>query len=493
MKYLLLVIFILLLFSVHVHRPIDTSGRNLWREVDVGSMARNFYREDMNIFYPRIDWRGDGPGYVEAEFPLGSWLGAVSYKLFGYQEWYLRLISLLATLGSCFVLYRLTKFLTDERAAFLSVLIFVLNPIVFVLSTAIQPEPLMLLAYLFSIYFFVRWLDTKSTLRYFLALLSLILAILIKLPAAHIFILFALLSLQHFGFKALINPQLWVFILFGLGIPLLWYEHARNLWLEYGNSLGISNEAYARIGTATYEEFKKINIYGNLFSEFKRVWLGFGVLLGFFGAYSFTKVKQGNILLFWGIALLLYYILSGGTTGEEWASYYHIVTVPFAAILISAGYYFLADSNTRWKRILGHILISLFLLTGIGVFYYLNFIKTPPDPGIYLSAQRFKPLLPENVLIISNGSSLKDPQGRIMAGNVPYYFFWLDRKGFNMFTEMQTMQNLNAFKARGARYFVIDKTFIPSAPDFYKELLRKYKIVDETNNAILLDLTSEKQ
>jgi hypothetical protein len=30
-------------------------------------MARNFYRASMDIFYPRIDWRGDTPSHVELE------------------------------------------------------------------------------------------------------------------------------------------------------------------------------------------------------------------------------------------------------------------------------------------------------------------------------------------------------------------------------------------------------------------------------------------
>jgi len=56
--------------ALDVWRPIDGSINPPWREADIASIARNYYREDMNLFSPRIDWRGDGPGYVEMEFPI---------------------------------------------------------------------------------------------------------------------------------------------------------------------------------------------------------------------------------------------------------------------------------------------------------------------------------------------------------------------------------------------------------------------------------------
>jgi hypothetical protein len=51
--------------SLDVWRPVDGRIRESWRECDYAAVARNFYREGMDILYPRIDWRGDGPGYAE--------------------------------------------------------------------------------------------------------------------------------------------------------------------------------------------------------------------------------------------------------------------------------------------------------------------------------------------------------------------------------------------------------------------------------------------
>src|SRR5512140_3266676 len=92
---LLLLIFLLGagLRTIDLWRPVDGHIRESWRETDVSTVARNFDREGMNLLYPRIDWRGDGPGYLEMEFPLYPWTIAVCYRLFGYHEVTGRLIS----------------------------------------------------------------------------------------------------------------------------------------------------------------------------------------------------------------------------------------------------------------------------------------------------------------------------------------------------------------------------------------------------------------
>lgn len=487
LKYVFLLVLAVVIFSTQVYRPIDGTSRNVWREVDVGSMARNFSQEGMNILYPQIDWRGAGPGYVESEFPILAWLGGALYKVFGYHEWLLRLISMLAMLGSCALFFLLARMLLNESAAFLASFIFVLHPLVFLLATAIQPEPLMFFTYLSAIYCFLRWIQSDHLKFYFLALFSTTIAVLAKIPAAHVGIFFVLLALQRFGWKAFVSPMLWFFVFFCLGVPLAWYYHARSLWLEYGNSLGISNEAYTRVGHTTLTDFLKVNIWGNFAIEVKKIWMIIGSLLGFAGAFSFARNNKGTIILFWGISLILYYLIAGGTTGEDWASYYHVPTVPLACILIAEGFYFLKDNVSRY---LANGLLLTAVCVEIGVIFYVDFIRVPPAVAYYLTAQRFKPQLTQEGLIVASGGASVDAQGRPAAGNAPYYFFWLDRKGFSLYANEGTMEHLMDLKKQGARYFVIEKSYVKNNPIFYRKVFATFKVLDETDSAYLIDLGS---
>ena len=70
---------------IDVWRPINRAS---WRECDLGAVSRNYARESMNPFYPRIDWRGTTPGYAEMEFPLYPYLTAITYKLFGVHDYF---------------------------------------------------------------------------------------------------------------------------------------------------------------------------------------------------------------------------------------------------------------------------------------------------------------------------------------------------------------------------------------------------------------------
>jgi 4-amino-4-deoxy-L-arabinose transferase-like glycosyltransferase len=378
LKYLILLVFALCFYSTEVYRPIDGTSKTVWREADGGAIARNFYQEGMNIFYPRIDWRGTGPGFVESELPLEPWLGAALYKTFGYQEWFLRLISMITMLGCCGVFFLLAQSLLNDRTAFLASVIFVIHPFIFLMSTAIQPEPFMLLGYLLAIYGFVRWIQTDQLSFYFLALLATPFAILAKIPAAHVGILFALMSLNKFGIKALFSFKLWAFAIFTLGIPILWYMHARSLWEIYGNSLGISNEAYENIKDYNLTDFIKVQIFGNLSIEFTKVWMFFGTLLAISGFYSFNKKKNGKIIIYWALALIIFYIVCGRTTGAAWAAYYHIVSIPLACLVMAEGYYYLIDRfiSSREVRYLANALLFAVICFEVALFFYTEFLKT---------------------------------------------------------------------------------------------------------------------
>jgi hypothetical protein len=73
--------------------PLSYPG-DIWRQADTATIARNFARNGMDLFFPQIDWGGAGPGYVETELPLMPWLTGALYLVFGEQEWLGRLVSL---------------------------------------------------------------------------------------------------------------------------------------------------------------------------------------------------------------------------------------------------------------------------------------------------------------------------------------------------------------------------------------------------------------
>ena len=160
--------------------------RASWRECDLAAISRNYVREGMNPFYPRIDWRGDGDGYAEMEFPAYPFLTAISYRIFGFNEYLPRLINFLFSLVALWFFFRLARSFLDDWAAIFAFAFFAFHPLVVEASTSIQPEGLMILCYTASVYFFTNWLKNDSNKDFVCAAIFTALAILAKAPAAHV-------------------------------------------------------------------------------------------------------------------------------------------------------------------------------------------------------------------------------------------------------------------------------------------------------------------
>lgn len=493
-----------------VWRPVDGTLWESWREPDVAAIARNYYLEDMNLFYPRIDWRGDGPGYVEAEFPIYPWFVACLYRVCGYHEELLRLVSYLLMLTSCLVFFRLAELLLSKTGVVAAMTVFALSPMAVRLSSSIQPEPLMFTAYLAAIYFFLRWSRGLQTTDYWLALGCTTLTILAKLPAAHIGLLFACICLQRFGLRALRRWDLWLFAALSLGVPLAWYWHARDIWLAYGNSLGISNEAYVRMSSLNFLQAFHATIPGLVKIEVANVWTPAGVLLGLVGLYVVRKDPKASLLAFWFNALVIFYLCTGRTTGEDWAAYYHIVSTPLAALLIGAA---VAKANriVPARQALGSRsaprpelairgIVRKLVPCAIVVCYAATLLAEVRQvvrnlhphqlEALYASAVAFRDDIKQGSLIVASGAPEHDAYGLKSAYNVPYMFYWTGTKGFTIGDGEQSVDKIEEFRQRGARYYIVERRSLKAKPGFEKSLKSRYRLLQQRPNAILLELTS---
>ena len=92
--------------TILLPRPVDQPSS---RECDLAGIARNYYREGMNLFYPRIDWRGNSPGYGEMESPIYPWIMAALYQVFGCHEVIGRVLSYVASVLGLVIFFWLAQ------------------------------------------------------------------------------------------------------------------------------------------------------------------------------------------------------------------------------------------------------------------------------------------------------------------------------------------------------------------------------------------------
>jgi hypothetical protein len=237
----------------------------------------------------------------------------------------------------------------------------------------------------------------------------------------------------------------------------------------------------------------------------------------------------------------LYYLVAIRTTADSWAAYYHVVTVPAAALLLGAGAMIIRNRLQKDRPLMISMGISIFIslaviagrvllgLTYDGIIqaavvlsllsaiaaiplflapkafnmawlvFVVSFLSIFPFQAVqvgrdlhprsfqakYACALSFEPLIPERALILASGSVSRDETGRPVAYNASYMFFWTDRKGFNIPADQLSMDHVQSYIRRGAGYFVLEKDALIASPGFVEELRKNFTLLAECDEAFL--------
>jgi 4-amino-4-deoxy-L-arabinose transferase-like glycosyltransferase len=446
----------------YVNRPLDHRIRAPWRQSDYTQLARNYWREDPNLFHPRIDWRGDGPGLVEMEFPLVPWTAGMLYHLFGYHEAILRALSAILEIGGLLLFAGLARRLLPGDGALPAVAFYAVNPLLVYLSTAMQPEPLMLFFSLLAVTLIARWDRTESTAALFLAGAALAGAILAKTPAVCLGFVFAFVILRRWGLAAFRNVRVWVAAALALAPPAAWYLWARRFWILYGNSLGLSNQT-------PFLGLDMLNRPGWIVGLLKWETLSVLTPLGWILLLAARRTPRNAAALpfTWLGAVWTMFLVSARTTGADWAFYYHSLAVAPACLLMGTGVAALRDP--RAARVLR--LAPGLLRQGVGTVLAAGTIvslaaatvvlirardgredlRTMRDCGL-----RFLTQIPPEGRIVAQGGPVRGRYGNPVAHDQSMLFAWLDRKGFTYGNEELSVPVLTGIASRGGRYWIAE-------------------------------------
>lgn len=435
------------------------------------------------------------------EFPIYPFLIALTYKIFGVLDFLGRLWAFVFSLATLFIFYKLAREYLSGFSLIFAFAFFTFNPLIVEFSTSIQPEGLMILFYISAAYFFLKWLKTDEIFYFLSAVISTALTLLAKATAAHIGLFFAVILFQKFGFELFKKIKIWLFGFLSLIPAIVWYLHAKNLWLTYGNSVGVSNE-YHWVGTDFFTN--SYFIKGILSSEIFVVWVLFGFLVGIFAVVKDFKEKGVKDALVWSASAFVFYIIIARTSADEWANYYHIFSIPPAALLFGFGvkkfWAYLqnfADFFSEFSAFekLTKVAVIFVVAVSIALTFLLeakqiraNILQNRKPDESFDCAKKLKSALQKEGLILVSGGNCFDPDGYQLAYNASFMFYWLERKGFNICVEDQSIEKVKEFSAKGAKYFVADKNHIKKIPDFELKLKSNFSLIAECEDFYVFDL-----
>jgi len=447
---------------VHVDEPIFG-----FRPADTAAVARNFYENGMDIVHPQIDWRGNSPGYVESEFPIYSYVIALLYHVFGVHDAVARGVSIGLYLLSGLLVYDLGRRLFEPYAALLAVAFYTASPLGYYYTRLVQPDVLLALGSLAAIDFFLRWSEDGKSRDLMLSGAGLALAALIKPISLYLGLPLLYLAHRRHGWSCLAKPSLWLYALVVLVLPILWFRHSYQLWLDYGNTFGIFG------GWVKVQAFPPHPL--SIASAARHIVLRIATSMAtpagllFLLAGCFARPPRGNYLLHaWavGFAVAVVFTAKGMIVHE----YYQLPLLFPLSLWMAYGARRFWDEPRHagvYRRLVAALCVAV---VAFGAWQSYVKIRVPPgDWNRVAFAARVRELTQPDALVIMVRPFRNAPemyQHRTAQGEYlecdPQDFYRARRIGWSLDERLATPAFVDTLRRRGARYFA---TAFPQALD----------------------------
>lgn len=339
-KHLFRILLLLIVAAVFrfpgVREPLTDT--QYWRQTDTASIARNYYEEGMRFYYPAVNWREDGPGYVESEFPLYPYGVALLYEAFGrVDESFGRIVSIFFGLFTILLLYLFSfRLFKDPKIALISGLVYAVSPLSIFYTRVFMPESLMMFCSVAGLYYFYSWAHKEGSRQWAGAILFLSLAMLLKLTNALLFIPMIGIMIDLHGFK-LHRWWKWggIFLVVA-GFTGAWYAHAYGLYLQTHLSFGIlADTGFNKwITKETLQNFDFITTLGFRLFSIGLTPVGATLCLLALGAgIRHSSLSSCRYFLYtWIFAVFAYFMAVA--EGNRLLEYYQLLLIPPAALFI---------------------------------------------------------------------------------------------------------------------------------------------------------------
>jgi len=430
----------------------------VWRQADTAAIARFFYLNGYNIFYPQVYWGGAGPGYVDSEFQLYTFIVALLYGLGGEQLWLGRLVSIAFSVGTSVAFYSIAKRLLKREIALWALAFFVFSPINIRFGVAFMPEAAMFFFFVLGFAAFLKWSEEEHRHSALVMTASFAVASLLKPTALIAGPIVVLVLVRRRGWLVLRDVRLW-FIAAGVLVPtILWYAHARDLFLEYGNTFGIISGGDIKFGGPQY--WFSPSFYYNLL-RLESIWVFAGFTLPFaaIGIVRSLRIKRSDIVWIGWLFMLLSFMITARYARADWGINYHLPALPFAALSFAVGAEWLfSKMRERWQRPAAIILaMGIFAMTAGTWYLMLRPASNRVGEELVRCGETVQRLVPEGGLIIVSTESRTVQDGVENNFQEPTIFFYARRSGWSLPADRHAPEAVEELRRKGATHLVLHR------------------------------------
>jgi hypothetical protein len=364
-----IILFLIIIFALIV-RLVFFVGFD-WSDSPIYAwLANRISSGDLHLERGLMDFR------VMMYFPV-----ALFFKLFGVNTYTATVWSLITSLGSIFIIYKIGELIFNKRTAIFSALLLSVFPIEIAYSTQLNPDVPLAFFIALSIFLFLKVEKSKKKNKLFYVLIGILggLAYLFKETGMIVFLFFPIYMI----YKRKIKLE-YFFILIGLFIIL---------FVESIYGFLFFNDFFARYHTVSefYCEFFKPahdlsgfpRLAFNLDNNWKFMYWNKQLLFGFFYYFFllgtiyflFKKQKEVYVVLIWFLVFLLY--MQFGFQCFNPLIPLHILERHFIILNIPATLivsYFLDNlCRNKFLRVLSILFLSFLIITSL--YFTKNIVK----------------------------------------------------------------------------------------------------------------------
>lgn len=206
---------------------------HVWRQTDGASYALNYYQNDRPLLQPQVHHRFAKEGSTASEFPIIYYTAAQLYRWFGFHDYYIRWIGGSLLLLALFILPLAITHLPPLWRLLPSLMLLTSPLIVYYGPNYLPDVPAFAMA-LVGLVAFVRYTARPTARYYWLMLVCMTLAALLKISAAVYFMaILGYLLWQWWRKQQKLPLTLLIGTLTSLGIIISWV-----VYVDYYNTLG---------------------------------------------------------------------------------------------------------------------------------------------------------------------------------------------------------------------------------------------------------------
>ncbi len=264
---IVLLLIVLLHFSIGIQDILFLHPQSIhqWAQCDRASVAWNFYKDGLDIFHPRVSNVDNGTGISGMEFPLINFLAAILYKIFGFHEFFYRLISLIIYSTGLVYAFKIAQYwLKNFWYSSAVMVLFGSSALLGFYAANFLPEPSSLSFSLIAWNQLLMYVEERKSKRIYIAFAFLMMACLIKLssfvnvPAMIVLVSCISEREEKKKYLYLFSGMLLLTVIVAAG----WYIYAARLSDNEHSAVFMLRSARAK----NWEEFSSI------WEEFRKIW-----------------------------------------------------------------------------------------------------------------------------------------------------------------------------------------------------------------------------